>query len=370
MNNLVIHNNLPPSVMIEKNEEDIAMAKLFLERRDVDGDIVLSRSTVDSYLKEYRRLLIFCSGRGQTFKDFTFEDTQEYIKFIKAPPSHLISDKKLPVSHKDWTPFFKPLSGASIRQAIAPLKSLWAFFQETGYLQLNPWALLTTKTNKVRAESAKRKLRVIPTDLIRSALTYLSEAEPTAKLNRQRWLFVMYLYTGSRLSDLINHKTDSFELASSKGKSFWVFNHTSKGGVFHSITAPKVLIEELKLYRASLDKVQFPALAEPLVFTLTGKSRVRHRDTIHKEMKDLFSKIAFSIAATKGSEYSQVFLKASTHWLKHSFVSIALDVSDGDIRRVTDLARHADWKTTKAYDNSELGPLSDISEKIAATLLK
>ena len=356
------------SLTTSDSSEDLSITNAFLERIDVEGDFVFSQPTRESYLKEFRRLLIFCSIKNKGFRDLTYQDSQDYVRFIKSPPEALISNKKLPANHPDWKPFYSPLTGASIRQAIAPLKSLWTFLQRTGYLALNPWALITTKTNKVRSESALRKLRVVPTDLIKAALKYLEHSTPSKKLNRQKWLFSMYLYTGSRLSDLIKHQTDSFQLTSSKGQSFWVFNHRSKGGVFHSIPVPKVLIKELKAYRNSLGKSEFPETPEPLVFSLSGYNGVSHRSTIHNEMKDLFESISVYVRETKGSEYALVFKKASTHWLKHSYVSIALDVSDGDIRRVTDLARHADWKTTKAYDHSELGPLADITEKIAESL--
>lgn len=356
------------NLLLKNDNSDKGIIEAYLERRDIEGDYVFSPTTQKSYIKEYRRLIIFCKIERKTFADISFEDTQNYILFVKSPPQHLIGTKKLPFGHKDWKPFFTPLSGASIRQAIAPLKSLWTFLQKINYLTLNPWALISTKTNKVRNESALRKMRVVPTDLIKLALKYLSEAEPTRKLNRQRWLFVMYLYTGSRLSDVINHGTENFQFVTSKGKSFWVFDHVSKGGVSHSTTVPEILIQELKNYRRSLDKAEFPSSGEPLVFSLSGLKKVKHRDTIHKEMKQLFNAVSQYVAREIGEEYAQIFKKASTHWLKHSFVSIALDVSDGDIRRVTDLARHSDWRTTKSYDSTDLIPLSEISEKIASSL--
>lgn len=340
----------------------------FVNRKDTDGDPVFSKTTQGSYIKEYRRLLVFCSLKHKDILSLNHEDTQDYISFLKNPPSHLISNKKLPATHEDWAPFNTQLSGSSIRQAIAPLKSFWTYLTRIGYISINPWALLYTKTNKVRNESALRRLRVVPTDLVIEALSFLKESEPTRQLSRQRWLFTMYLYTGSRLSDITKHTTDSFQLNSLKSKTFWVFNHRSKGDVFHSTPIPKVLIEELKRYRLSLGKPDFPLEPEPLVFNLTGNNALLHRSTIHNEMKRLFKAISKHIANKKGAEYASVFEKASTHWLKHSFVSIALDVSNGDIRSVTDLARHADWKTTKQYDHTDLIPLSNISDSIGDAL--
>jgi Site-specific recombinase XerC len=344
---------------------DFAIAEKFLARRDTDGDYVYSKDTRLAYLKEYRRLFIFCSHKQKLFADIDHEDAQEYVMFLKTPPASLVG-KKLHVESPDWKPFFTDsLSGSSVRSAVAAVKSLWSYMQRIQLIGLSPWAVIVTKTNKVRSEEALRRLRILPLKVLQDVIEYTDNTEQTREGARQRWLFIFFMFTGSRISDVVKHGTGSFETLHTGTKTTWVFNHTSKGGAFHSIPIPSLVIDELKKYRASMGKIEFPIISEALVFNITGKIPVTNRSTIHNAMKSLFQYAANYIEIRSGAEHAIGLRRASTHWLKHSFVKLALDVSEGDIRSVSSLSRHADWKTTKIYDYTDLDPLSDIADSMA-----
>ncbi len=351
------------------NNSDITIIEKFLRSYNSDGENRFSDETKSYYLKEYRRLLVFCSNYKYTFKDIDQDIVQSYIEFLKYPPASLIGPK-VSIKSTNWKPFYGVLSASSVRQAISAISSLWLYMQQSNYINYNPWALLKTTSSRVRNEVSLRKLRVLTDESLKDVIEFINSVHtPDKKLKRQRWLFFFYIFTGCRISDLIKHTTSDFILSGSKGDKYWVFNHISKGKVMHQIPVPHLLMNEMKQYRSSIGREPIPTEPEHLLFNKTGKIGIKSRGTIHIEMKDLFKRVSKWLHDNKGPEHSKSFYNASTHWLKHSFVTLALDVSNGDVRHVSDLARHADWKTTKTYDHSDTKSLHDITEKMASALI-
>jgi site-specific recombinase XerD len=348
-------------------QSDADMINEYLFRADLDHKFKLSDSTISYYAKEFRRLACYCRLRQVTFQDITYREVLEYVEFLKRPPEILVGNKR-PANHKNWKPFEKSeLSASSLKQAIKPIASLWRSMQDDGYVQQNPWAKLSLSTDRSRNEQQLRRLRIIPRAALTIALDWLDfagtiETYDQRRIARCRWLFCLYLFSGARLSDAIKHTASAFEQAG----DVWVFNHTSKGRASHSTPIPKMLINEYHQYIHSMDLV--PNNHCPLVYSLSGKLPITDRSTIHGEMKYVLGEAA-KYAKEKGDAVSESKLAyASTHWLKHSFVSLALDVSNGNIRLVTDLARHADWKTTKSYDHSDIREMSKITNDMAEAL--
>lgn len=354
-------------VICKIKQSDADMVNEYLFRTDLDKEFKLSNNTISYYSKEFRRLACYCNLRQVTFQDIRYSEVLEYVEFLKRPPEVLIGDKR-PANHKDWKPFEKKeLSASSLKQAIKPITSLWRSMQDDGYVQQNPWTKLSLSTDRSRNEQQLRRLRIIPTAALTIALDWLDYAQEIEtydqrKIARCRWLFCLYLFSGARLSDAIKHTASAFEQAG----EIWVFNHTSKGGASHSTPIPEMLINEYHQYMRSMDLI--PNNNCPLVYSLSGNLPITDRWTIHVEMKYTLGEAA-KYAREKGDTVSESKLAyASTHWLKHSFVSLALDVSNGNIRLVTDLARHADWKTTKSYDHSDIKEMSKITNDMAEAL--
>ena len=357
---------MPEICRISKSDSDIISRYLF--RIDLKRRFKLSDNTISYYSKEFRRLACYCNLIRIGFQDFTYTEVMGYVDFLTNPPDILIGEKRYPVKHREWRPFHKrELSASSLKQAIKPITSLWSYMQKDGYVQKNPWAELSLSTNESRNEQQLRRLRVIPNEALMLTLKWLDISKHNTRydqrrLARCRWLFCLYMFSGTRLSDVIKNSADAFE----KIGEYWVFNHVSKGDATHSTPVPNMLINEFHQYRLSVGRD--PSYNGYLVYSLSGKNGVTDRSTIHGEMKFMFGEAA-KYASEIGDYVSAGKLEqASTHWLKHSFVSLALDVSDGNIRLVTDLARHADWKTTKAYDHTSIKDAAKVTNKMAKAL--
>ena len=130
---------------------------------------------------------------------------------------------------------------------------------------------------------------------------------------------------------------------------------------------PDQFIQELWLYRESLGLDPWPSDSQPLILSLSGKSAVTSRSSVHNEFKELISH-AGVFQEARGNYDSAARLRcASTHWLRHSFVTTLLDIT-GDIPAVSQLARHHDINTTIGYDKTELLPLRNMLNKFVGEL--
>jgi site-specific recombinase XerD len=349
-------------------QSDFEIMNKFLFRVDLKRRFKLSDNTISYYSKEFRRLACYCNLVRMGFQNLTDTEVTGYVEFLTNPPDILIGEKRFPVKHKDWKPFHKrELSASSLKQAIKPITSLWTYMQKNGYVQRNPWAELSLTTDESRNEQQLRRLRVIPKEALLTTLKWLDDAKGKSnydqrRIARCRWLFCLYMFSGTRLSDVIINSAEAFE----KIDGYWVFNHVSKGDATHSTPVPNMLINEFHQYRLSVNRV--PSYKGDLVYSLTGNHGLTDRSTIHGEMKYLFGEAAKYAAEIGDYSSARKLELASTHWLKHSFVSLALDVSDGNIRLVTDLARHADWKTTKAYDHTSIKDGAKVTNDMAKAL--
>jgi integrase/recombinase XerC len=62
--------------------------------------------------------------------------------------------------------------------------------------------------------------------------------------------------------------------------------------------------------------------------------------------------------------------KMSPHRVRHSAITAALDATDGNIRKVQKLSRHADPRTLMIYDDNRNKDLWEMSELLTGMLKK
>jgi site-specific recombinase XerD len=118
-------------------------------------------------------------------------------------------------------------------------------------------------------------------------------------------------------------------------------------------------MEELWRYRESMELEPWPKTPAPLVLSLSGRNAMTSRSSAHNEFKDLIQQVALFQDSQGNYDSAARLNTASTHWLRHSFVTSLLDITS-DIPAVSNLARHRDIKTTMGYDHSELQALKGL----------
>jgi integrase/recombinase XerD len=356
--------SLSCTALVEANSDDEIVA-LYLSQLDSAGRPRYSPRTLESYRRDIKRYRLFLDqGR---LAEVSLEDSQSFIRWLKEPPGELVDlERRWPINHPQWRPFYGGgLSGVAIKQQLASLKAFYRWLSDVGYVQRNPFALIKS-TAPANPDRPKRQLY---REDLQAVADYLQQVqESTPRLARQRWLWFGYLLSGLRLSELIGHTTGHLYSEQSGGQKIWMIAVIGKGRSEpdpHPL--PDLFMQELWRYRCSLALDAWPAEPQPLVLSLSGRHGMTCRSSAYKEFKQLIQQVAeaqrlaghYDIAARLGS--------ASTHWLRHSFVTTLLDLST-DIPSVSSLARHRNISTTMAYDHSELPTLKSLLDRLATAV--
>jgi len=350
-----------PPAQLFNGKSDTEIIDYYLGQTDDQGYLVFSQRTLESYRRDIKRLLVFLDGR--TLNSVTIEDTQAFTAWLTSPPADLISDScRRPIEHPEWRPFYKSgLSPTSLRQQLASVKAFYRWLLNVRYIQGNAFGIM--KSAKQSKSKISRHLYKEDLLAVRDYLDSVGETLSDKALRRherQRWLWYSYLFSGLRISELITHTTGHIYCEVVNGDKVWMIAVTGKGRRdADNAPLPDQFIDELWLYREGLGLTPWPSDDQPLLLSLSGKTGIKSRTSIHNEFKRLIKQVA-DFQESEGHYDSAARLKhASTHWLRHSFVTTLLDIT-GDIPAVSQLARHRDINTTIGYDKTELVPLRNM----------
>ncbi len=211
-----------------------------------------------------------------------------------------------------------------------------------------------------RALGSRRTLTFSQWDAIEERLEELS----TDALGRRRARAVRWLYaTGLRLSEMANAQCGDlrqvdYRLPEGKMDTGWLLNVVGKGDKPREVPVPASLVEEL---RDELDRngLEADVAAESnqdvsvLVRFEEGRAQPWSMSGLAKGIKSLLT----SLAAELEPEDAKQLRKASTHWLRHTHGSHALNGRPGEtgvpIQVVQNNLGHASIGTTSGYLTTE-----------------
>ncbi|KEQ11334.1 hypothetical protein GZ77_25980 [Endozoicomonas montiporae] len=380
--NLPIRHDLEVQPLINASSDDQAV-QLFLNQETTSGAPRFAATTRSNYEKEFRRLLWYISSLDKSLRQLSLEDAKGFVAMLNRPPLSMVGFSKRPYGAADWKPFVvkknwaegEPvLSPASIHLSITTIKGLFNWLQSVGYVSFNPFVLMKTDHQERRLEAFKRKNRALLIQDIRHIFQTLSDDESRLwndekalrKLQREKWLFHAYLYSGLRLSELIRNDTSSLQSITVSDKALWKMNVIGKGGKPAELPVPKPFIEALYQYRSSLGKLPAPSslVPEPFFFSLSGSRPLTSRAALHDIFKGLMERVAVSLVAQGQLTDAARIRASSVHWLRHSFVTIGVELTN-DVAAMSELARHSDIKTTMGYNHQQLSRLAETVESIS-----
>lgn len=336
-------------------------------------DMARSPRTREAYQREAERLLLWCYAvRGEPLSSLLLEDLQAYFAFCADPPKDWCGPRK-PRLDPAWRPFHDKTTerarrgkrkSASWGQAVAILSALFTFLVEVGYLEKNPMAIMrrSARGSRRRAQRVTRLLSHAEWELVQEYIDALPETPAIARARKERILFMfsfLYLLV-PRLNDLVTHTMGSFE-RNTRGKWYWKV--VGKGDKEASLPVNKKMLHALERYRVSLGREPHPLPDEktPLVPDIKDPKRGLSPNRIYRIVKWVFAKTAERVAV-QDPVAAEKLRRASTHWLRHTGASHALDRSV-DLRHVSKMLRHADLQTTSIYTHSEDQRWEDDMEK-------
>ena len=332
-------------------------------------------ATQRSYRKETERFLLWCAQElKKPLSSVNAPDCQKYRAFLQAVPATWIEHRPLKRTDPGWRAFRSQPSAASQKQALVILQTLFGGLVDAGYLVANPMRALM-KGFDLPATKMDIRRSFTEAEWVHVLQCVDTQAVGAGRL-RLKCILELLVTSGVRLDELTKarHKDLRIEALPDLPET-WILTVTGKRNKTREIPLNPDVVQLLAQHGKEFleeDKQSSDKDNLPLIRTLGASvpqwkkgqggelvvlSKTEHAGSalsaagIYAVLKRFFRQAAKSAAAA-GLD-PQRFEKASTHWMRHTFVRQAL-VDGVPIEVASELAGHASIDTTSIYSTQEL----------------
>jgi site-specific recombinase XerD len=305
------------------------------------------------------------------------EDCIEYRDFLADPQprSRWCGDRGRERWSPLWRPFEGPLSASAQRHAVTILKNLYGFFVDQNYLMGNPWSAVGVPRSAGPKVNAGRSFSLAQWGFIEGQLKML----PVTSANQRLTFGLHLLYaTGLRLSEVAAASVDDMQWVEYPADSFddqplqgWMLRVIGKGQKEREVPLPVDVVGELAKYLESrgldpdpedignqgaflLGKASDAAVRAPGLNTglLIDPREGIAATTFYDQIKAFFAGCGDVLRAQGDAKGAERFVKASTHWMRHSHASHAI-AAGMPIEIAQQNLGHASLATTTVYVTTE-----------------
>lgn len=359
----------PPerSQLMARNDYEAVQAWLTSKRPGTDGAL---SPTQRAYRKEAERLLLWAVlERNKPMSSLTIEDATAYLRFLEDPPAAWCGPRHHERGSPLWRPLEGPLQATARAQAYTILRSLYVWLNDQGYLHGNPFAGVSRPSVANRPIGSERTLTQ---QQMAYALARLKEM-PATPPNLRLKLAVPWLYfTGLRQAEMIaarcgHLKSESVNVGG-RETTAWVLTVIGKGERLREVPVPTGLIDQLSAQLEAAGRSRDPRASEnqetPIIIRCDedAKGEGGHllplsATGLYKALRRFFTASAAQLAKTDPISAERLS-QASTHWLRHSHTSHAVNGGPGRAPVPVQIAQsnlgHASLNTTTGYLRTEL----------------
>ncbi|MGK5092933.1 site-specific integrase [Deltaproteobacteria bacterium TL4] len=221
---------------------------------------------------------------------------------------------------------------ASINQTMSALKKICEVLTEFGYLEANPFKSSVIRTEKVSGISNKGALRVAQLSAMMEANSRMEYDERLKELIRLRnGLILRFLYlTAARRSEASQLLWENIK---QNGSYYVAIIQQTKSGVPQQLKLRNELYFELQQWRQTLSEheIKVPWVFPSLSYRTMGEAMSG------KGVNDVIVRLGKAVG-----------LDISAHYLRHTAITIALDLGE-PLQKVQAYARHVSANTTIRY---------------------
>lgn len=339
----LFHGDEDDSLADAKTDSEIARAFLYHAE--------LAPTTLKSTKTELGRFLLWCKVINKTLREIRVEDLNAYKAFLRDPQpvDEWVSPTRWPRSDSRWRPFSGPLSDPSARQAFRVVKSLMTFATNAGYLHRNAGSLVKN-IKTPRDARVTRYLSVPAVDYVYAALDALpaTTAAASKAKARLRFIFIAYLTTGARLSEIVAATMGALY---TEGDGRWWLDVVGKGSKPRRLPVATEMLGAYRDYRTAYGLLPGTTRDDvmPLVLSTRGQQRLAVTDeAASNALKRLFWAGA-DLAQDRGElDAAAVLRNASAHWLRHTMLTTHAN-NGVALKTLQDTAGHASLSTTATY---------------------
>lgn len=348
-----------------------------------------SAATQDSYRRAIERLVLWALvERRTTLSSLATEDFLAFKEFLRAPPAHWCQKAPVTKGSEDWRPLRGPLAELSIRQTMSAIATMYRDWHASGYLDAN--AVASVRGSK-RRDMQMDVMRSFSNQALQAIRTTLQEMPDGAVKRRLRAALLLLQTAGLRRAEAVNMTWGHIERVrlDNMESDIWALRFAGKGNRERMVPLKPETLQALEAhYQDRLALTASGALASyadmpkkdcPLLGVLDERLAMGNDGTVgdlaSNARREANATGALSAARLHGvlkNFFRQVqqqpgagdtdFLKASAHWLRHTFAHQSLRSSGKDLAVVQQLLGHADISTTGIYVKA------DMSSRVAAVL--
>lgn len=320
-------------------------------------------ATQRSYRKETERLLLWCIlERKKPLSSLTVEDAIAFREFLAAPPADWCG----PRHHQRWSPMWRPLEGpvssSGQRQALTILKSLYNYLISQGYLAANSFATIAKPRAAARPLGSSRTLSIAQWDYVDRLLKERATSEQARRLHRAMRLLYA---TGLRLEEVVSVRTDdlypfTYPTSSGQPEKGWMLAIRGKGTRTREIPVPLQIIKEFESELGTGGYEPDVKAVGNIGVRLIARFDPRKETPAPWSASGLYKAIVKFVGEAAKSltgEDAEHLRSATTHWLRHTYASHALQGREGrppvPIQAVQSYLGHASLGTTSGYLSTE-----------------
>jgi site-specific recombinase XerD len=332
-------------------------------------------STQRSYRKEVERFMLWCAQiLKKPLSSVTSPDCLKYREFLQSVPAAWIHPAPVARTDPQWRAFRGQPSPASQKQALVILQTLFGALCDAGYLVANPMKALMKGFD---LPASKMDIRRSFTEAEWAhVLQCLDSQKAGPESVRLKCILELLVTSGIRLDELAKARHGDLRVESLPDlPETWILTVTGKRNKTREVPLNPDVVRLLATHGKEFmheDKNLADSSKLPLIRTLhtsvaqwgraaegtlvaTALSQktgtALSASGIYAVLKRFFAHAAKNCDAA-GLDPNR-FEKASTHWMRHTFVRQAL-VDGVPIEVVSELAGHASIDTTSIYSTQEL----------------
>jgi len=332
-------------------------------------------STLRSYRKEVERFMLWCAQElKKPLSSVTSPDCLQYRAFLQAVPASWIHPAPVLRGDPLWRAFRGQPGPASQKQALVIIQTMYGALCDGGYLVANPMrALMKGFDLPASKVDIKRSFTEAEWSHVLQCLDAMPDGAESVRL---KCIVQLLVTSGIRLDELARARHGHLRLESLPDLPVtWVLTVTGKRAKTREVPLNDDVVRLLATHGKEFmqeDKLRADPGTLPLIRTLHASVAQWGRGEggalqavalsdhpgsalsaagIYAVLKRFFTQAART-AADAGLDPRR-FEKASTHWMRHTFVRQAL-VDGVPIEVVSELAGHASIDTTSIYSTQEL----------------
>ena len=385
----------------------------------------MSPFTQEAYQRSIERLILWAvHERKKALSSLDQDDFFAFKDFLMNPPPHWVQVAKGSPGKKTtgWRPLRGPLNSVSLNVMFAAVRTMYAEWLLSGYISANAAHAVHGKKREEETLDVFRSFTQADLEVVGRTFADLPDGAPKRRLRalfrllenaglrraevaQARWSHVQtdralepgsearvlqVLGKGKRqrqvplnaetMEALREHRKDREELVSQGRLKYfahvkpedepligvlddrWIWAQNKKLAVKRNEQAKDSLDD------AALPTIEIEGIAEAgkLKYTVNEHGALSAH-MLYQILKGFFA-MCSATAGEKLGEAKGPFMRASTHWLRHTYAHKALKSSEGDLSVVQGLLGHKNINTTAIYVKADMSERIKVAEKLKSSV--